>query len=84
MDALGAQYEQEHESEVQELQVYAPEKVQCSSTGPHMCGAWLAPALALAATPRLGVQLLVQSNVRRLLVPLCADLSSWQAAPRER
>jgi hypothetical protein len=87
LDELGAQYEREHESEVQELQAYAPEEARGPAAAPAAAAApQLASSLAAGAlaAPRLGVRLLVQSNVRRLLVPLCADLSSWQAAPRER
>jgi hypothetical protein len=44
---------------------------------------WLPTALA-AAPPRLGARLLVQGNAGRLLAPMCAELSSWQAGPRTR
>lgn len=91
LDALGAQYEAEHEADVRELEAYCPEALAGPSAGPDGGGAegaadsdgWLPPALR-GATPRAGARLLVQGNAGRLLAPLCAELSSWQAAPRER
>lgn len=102
LDALGEQYEREHEQQVRDLLQYCPEEARplqasaaasvpsachepsaaAQGSGPVLDTAWLPQVLAVA--PRLGTRLLVQENAARLLVPLCGELSSWQAGPRGR
>ncbi|GBF95342.1 hypothetical protein Rsub_07770 [Raphidocelis subcapitata] len=83
LDALGRQYESDHEAEVRELEAYCPEEADGPADAPPAALAAALPA-ALAARLRLGARLLVRDNAGRLLAPLCADLASWQAEPRAR
>jgi hypothetical protein len=77
LEDLGQQYEEEHAQEVRELRAYCLDEL---ADGEAACPL---PA-ALGGRLRLGARLLVRGNAGRLLAPLCADLSSWQAGPRVR
>jgi len=90
LEALGEQYEREHEQEVKELLLYCPEEEAggaCDNEASQEASSLDDSSRALEAVTaslRLGARLLVQGNAGRLLAPLCAELSGWQAGTRVR
>ncbi|GMH40548.1 hypothetical protein BSKO_08452 [Bryopsis sp. KO-2023] len=75
MDALGLQYEKEHQEDLKDTLYYLPQEAHALGWG------LFSP---FTRRPRLGTRILVQANFSRMIRAITSELTSWQSDIRAR
>jgi len=82
MEALGVQYEKEHEKDLKGTMYYMPEHFGNDVYGSGEDALPLPPPFT--TRPRLGARVLVTNNFTRLVNPIIGEMSSWQLELRTK